>query len=111
MATKTIVVSANPAKDITVGPTRLFIPNNAGTTDLQWIGTGATDITGIYFAAGAPISNLQKQANGTWTARWDPSTTSTWKYDLDLSVDSMPLKRLDPEIENGPPGTVEDGED
>jgi hypothetical protein len=108
MATTSIVVNANPARSITVDPTRVFFRGGLAEQQLRWLPAGQASITGIDFPAGAPIDNLFGPGpGGIWTADWQPaqsdSEAQTWKYSIDVSIDSEPLTRLDPEIENGVP--------
>lgn len=109
MATS-IVVSANSDRNITVAPTRLFFPGGLGVQQVTWMPAGRTGITGIEFPPDAPLVSgpTGPGANGEWIASWQTASSSSeggvWKYTLDLTVDGVPLTRLDPEIQNGIPG-------
>ncbi len=103
-----ITVNAT-GKNITVNPTRLFVPGGPSPVTLTWNAAGQTEIGGLQFPQDAPISKLTKVSATKWTADWQPADTSDgggiWKYSIDVAVNGVPLPTLDPEIENGIPGT------
>lgn len=107
MATISIVVNSNVARNVTVDPTRVYFANDRGKNQLQWIPAGPTEITNVAFdSAAAPSTPPAKDpTTGIWTAEWNTGGgDGTWKYSIGLTVDGVAQTELDPEIENGPPG-------
>lgn len=106
-----IVVNA-AGRDITVQPTRVAFRGNSGIRSLRWLPAGnGVEITAITFdSPDAPVTNLDKQPTGEWTATWDTSDSKrgTWKYSVTIAIGGTPLPTLDPEVENGPPGGLPD---
>jgi hypothetical protein len=106
-----INVNAN-GKNITVAPTRLYLDGDQGTVQLTWQANGHNvELVNVEFVSGAPITNLGAQSPHQWTGDWDTGVTdSIWKYSVTVKVNGTDLPVLDPEIENGPPGGVDEGE-
>lgn len=111
----TTSIIVNPAgRDITVQPTRVGFQVNSGTKSLRWIpvGNGAAIDELQFDSEAAPIENLARQPNGEWTAEWltDGQPQEIWKYSVTVSIGGRELPPLDPEVENGPPGGINQGE-
>lgn len=107
-----VITVVSNGKNITIQPTRIWLAGGKGNQELVWkpAGSGSVKILDIRFDDPNPISGLGPvQGSDDWAGTDDTETEGTFKYTITLRVDGQDLPPLDPEVENGPPGGIEEG--